>query len=156
MITYKTGNLLDAHVVAIVNAVNTVGVMGKGIALQFKNAYPENFKVYSEAVKSGKFRLGEVLVVPVKAVGPVRFVINFPTKSHWRFPSRLEWIHAGLKDLRLKIEALGIRSIVLPRLGCGNGGLNWNQVRPLIEQEMGNLEVEVFIFFYLEDNPNID
>lgn len=146
MITYKTGNLLDAPVEALVNTVNTVGVMGKGIALQFKNTFPENFKVYSDAVKAGSFQLGKVLVVPVNPIGKVRYVINFPTKGHWRYPSKLEWIQTGLKDLREKIRENGITSLALPPLGCGNGGLDWEQVRPIIEKEMGNLDVEVYIY----------
>jgi O-acetyl-ADP-ribose deacetylase (regulator of RNase III) len=151
MITYKTGNLLEAPVEALVNAVNTVGVMGKGIALQFKNAFPENFRVYSDTVKSGSFHLGEVLVVPVKAIGSVRFVVNFPTKAHWQFPSKMEWIQSGLKDLQTKIQEYGIRSIALPRLGCGNGGLDWNQVRPQIEKELGDLDADIIVFSYFEE-----
>lgn len=146
MITYKTGNLLEAQVEALVNTVNTVGVMGKGIALQFKNAFPENFKAYSDAVKAGSFELGKVLVVPVNPIGKVKYVINFPTKSHWRYPSKLEWIQSGLKDLKVKIQEAGIRSIALPPLGCGNGGLDWAQVRQVIEKEMGGLETEVLIY----------
>lgn len=146
MIAYRTGNLLEAPTEALVNTVNTMGVMGKGIALQFKNAFPENYKAYSDAVKSGSFHLGEVLVVPVKTLGPARYVINFPTKAHWRFPSRLDWIQAGLKDLHAKIREYGIRSIALPPLGCGNGSLDWHQVRPLIERELGDLDAEVIIY----------
>ena len=152
MITYKTGNLLDAPVEALVNTVNTIGVMGKGIALQFKNTFPENFKAYSDAVKSGSFHLGQVLVVPVNPIGKLKYVINFPTKSHWRYPSKLEWIESGLKDLREKIQEKGIKSIALPPLGCGNGGLDWRQVRPLIEKEMSNLDAEVLIY---EPSPEI-
>lgn len=146
MIIYKTGNLLEAPVEALVNTVNTVGVMGKGVALQFKNAFPENFKAYSDAVKSGSFHLGEVLVVRVKTVGTASYVINFPTKAHWRFPSRLEWIQSGLKDLHAKIQKYGIRSIALPPLGCGNGGLDWNQVRHLIENELSDLDADIIIY----------
>jgi O-acetyl-ADP-ribose deacetylase (regulator of RNase III)/antitoxin component HigA of HigAB toxin-antitoxin module len=146
MITYKTGNLLHARVEALVNAVNTVGVMGKGIALQFKESFPDNFAAYLEAVSSGAFHVGKVLVVPVKAVGMVKFVINFPTKAHWRFPSRIEWIEAGLKSLHEKIREHNILSIALPALGCGNGGLNWDQVRPLIEKELGDLDAEIIIY----------
>ena len=146
MITYKTGNLLEAPVEALVNTVNTVGVMGKGIALQFKNAFPENNKVYADAVKSGSFQLGKVLVVQIKAVGTVKFVINFPTKAHWRFPSRIEWIRDGLKDLHARIEEYNIRSIALPPLGCGNGGLDWNLVRPLIEETLSDLDADIIIY----------
>jgi O-acetyl-ADP-ribose deacetylase (regulator of RNase III) len=146
MITYKTGNLLDAPVEALVNTVNTVGVMGKGVALQFKNTFPENFKVYSDAVKSGSVQLGKVLVVPVIPIGKVKYVINFPTKGHWRYPSKMAWIESGLQDLRIKVEENGIKSVALPPLGCGNGGLDWNQVRPLIEKEMNDLDAEVIVY----------
>ncbi|MHA4809215.1 type II toxin-antitoxin system antitoxin DNA ADP-ribosyl glycohydrolase DarG [Flavitalea flava] len=152
MITFKTGNLLDAKVEALVNTVNTVGVMGKGIALQFKNAFPENFKAYRDAVKTDSVQLGMVFIVPVNPIGTVKFIINFPTKGHWRYPSKLAWIESGLKDLKIKIKENKIKSVALPLLGCGNGGLDWNQVRPLIEKEMNNLEVEVIIY---EPNPEI-
>jgi O-acetyl-ADP-ribose deacetylase (regulator of RNase III) len=146
MITYKVGNLLDAPVEALVNTVNTVGVMGKGIALQFKNTFPENFRVYSDAVKSGSLRLGKVLIVPVSTVGEVKYIINFPTKGHWRYPSRLEWVESGLKDLRTEIQKNEIKSIALPPLGCGNGGLDWGIVRPMIEKELSSLDIEVLIY----------
>jgi len=146
MITYKTGNLLEAPVEALVNTVNTVGVMGKGIALQFKNAFPDNFKAYRDAVKSGSFQLGKVLVVPVNSIGKVRYIINFPTKDHWRYPSKIEWVESGLKDLRTKIRENHIKSIALPPLGCGNGGLDWEQVRPMIEKEMSDLDMEVLVY----------
>jgi O-acetyl-ADP-ribose deacetylase (regulator of RNase III) len=99
MITYKTGNILDARVAALVNTVNTVGVMGKGIALQFKHAFPENFKAYADAVNRKQIRTGEVQVVPVSSLNGVRYIINFPTKNHLRYPSKQEWIIAGLRKL---------------------------------------------------------
>jgi O-acetyl-ADP-ribose deacetylase (regulator of RNase III) len=101
MVTYKTGNLLDAPVEALVNTVNTVGVMGKGIALQIKNAFPENYKVYNDAVKEGKIKLGEVLVVSVNSTNSIKYIFNFPTKAHWRYPSKISWIKSGLQDLRI-------------------------------------------------------
>jgi O-acetyl-ADP-ribose deacetylase (regulator of RNase III) len=146
MITYKTGNLLDAPVQALVNTVNTVGVLGKGIALQFKNNFPENTKAYLQAVKDGSLQLGTVQVVPVNTIGPVQYIINFPTKGHWRYPSRLEWIKNGLADLRAKIIQNHIQSIALPPLGCGNGGLNWQEVKPLIEAALADLPVEVLVY----------
>ena len=152
MITYKTGNLLDAPVEALVNTVNTVGVMGKGIALQFKTTFPENYKAYVEAVKSGSVQLGKMLVVPINPIGKVRYVINFPTKGHWRYPSKIDWIESGLQDLKIKIKEAGIKSIALPPLGCGNGGLDWNQVRSLIEKEMNSLDVDVIVY---EPSPEI-
>ncbi len=135
------GNLLDAPVEALVNTVNTVGIMGKGIALQMKNAFPENTKAYTRAVKEGGIKLGEVLVVPVNPINSVKYIINFPTKAHWRFPSKLEWIKNGLQDLRNKLIAHSIASVALPPLGCGNGGLNWNDVKPVIEAALNDLPI---------------
>lgn len=146
MITYKTGNLLDAPVEALVNMVNTVGVMGKGIALQMKSAYPENTKAYSEAVKAGKMKLGEVLVVSVNSMSSVKFIINFPTKAHWRYPSKLAWIKSGLQDLRGKLLEYSISSVALPPLGAGSGGLNWNKVKPEIEAALEDLPIDIFVY----------
>ncbi len=151
MITYKTGNLLDAPVQALVNTVNTVGVMGKGIALQFKNTFPENARVYTEAVKEGKVKLGEVLVVPVNPIGTVKYIINFPTKGHWRYPSKLAWIQSGLEDLKQKLQEYNIASVALPPLGCGNGGLNWDEVKPVIENALKDLQTDIIVY-----EPSID
>ena len=128
------GNLLTADVDALVNTVNTVGVMGKGIALQFKRAYPANYQAYRAACERGEVRLGRMFVVDSGVLGPRRYVVNFPTKQHWRSASRLPDIAAGLDDLVRVIADLGITSIAIPPLGCGNGGLDWADVRPLIEQ----------------------
>jgi O-acetyl-ADP-ribose deacetylase (regulator of RNase III) len=146
MITYKTGNLLDATVQALVNTVNTVGVMGKGVALQFKTAYPENAKSYTDAVKEGKMKLGEVLIVPVNSMSSVKYIINFPTKAHWRYPSRIAWIKSGLENLRQRLLEYDIKSVALPPLGCGNGGLHWSEVRPLIESALSDLPAEVIVY----------
>jgi O-acetyl-ADP-ribose deacetylase (regulator of RNase III) len=132
MIRIGSGNLLLADVDALVNTVNTVGVMGKGIALQFKRAYPAMFKAYEAAVRAGDVRLGEVYVWRTEAMSGPRFVINFPTKGHWRARSRLSDIDMGLKDLVRVVHELGITSIAVPPLGCGNGGLDWNDVEPMI------------------------
>ena len=146
MITYKTGNLLDAPVQALVNTVNTVGVMGKGIALQFKNSFPENAKVYTDAVKEGKVKLGEVLVVSVNPIGTVRYIINFPTKGHWRYPSKLAWVQSGLEDLKQKLQEYNITSVALPPLGCGNGGLKWDEVKPVIENALKDLPIDITVY----------
>lgn len=146
MITYKEGNILDAPAEALVNTVNTVGVMGKGIALQFKNAFPENYKVYSDAVGRKEITLGKVQVVPINDLRGVKYIINFPTKAHWRYPSRLSWIEDGLKDLRNQIVHHKIKSIAIPPLGCGNGGLNWDDVKPIIEKSLTDLSVHVMVF----------
>lgn len=132
MLEFTTGNLLDADTAAVVNTVNTVGVMGKGIALMFKEAFPENFRSYEAACKAKKVKLGEMFVTErVDLLGP-KYIINFPTKAHWRFPSKLEWIEHGLNDLKRVIESKRIKSIALPPLGAGNGGLEWDDVRELI------------------------
>ena len=132
MIEAGSGNLLTADVEALVNTVNTVGVMGKGVALQFKRAFPANFTAYRAACGRGEVRLGEMFVFDTGTMRAGRYIINFPTKQHWRNPSRLEDIEAGLFDLVRVVLDRGISSIAIPALGCGNGGLDWSQVRPLI------------------------
>ena len=148
MIEKSKGNLLEAPAEALVNTVNTVGVMGKGIALQFRQAYPEMYRAYEKACKDGDVRLGEVQAFDLGGLaGGPRWVINFPTKGHWRADSRLVDIQTGLADLVAKIRKLHIRSIALPPLGCGNGGLDWNVVRPLIEKAFADLpDVKVLLF----------
>ena len=139
MIQYTRGNLLEAQVDALVNTVNEVGVMGKGIALMFREAYPESAREYQEAAKAGRIRVGQMHVTRNhELVGP-RWIIDFPTKKHWRHPSRLEWIREGLRDLARVIGEYQIATIALPPLGCGNGGLEWTQVRREIELALGDL-----------------
>ncbi len=140
------GNLLKMEVDALVNTVNTVGVMGKGIALQFKKAFPQNFKAYEKACKQGRVEIGSVFVYDHGAVAQPQFIINFPTKEHWRSNSRLEHISRGLDDLAVKIRELKIGSIAIPPLGCGNGGLDWSDVEPLIRQKLAGLDVVAHIF----------
>lgn len=134
MIEYSTGNLLTSPAEALVNTVNTEGVMGKGIALQFKNAYPAMFKAYADASKAGQVVLGRMDVHDLGGLvdGP-RWIINFPTKGHWKARSRVEDIRSGLADLIATVKRLNIKSIAVPPLGCGNGGLDWAVVRPIIE-----------------------
>jgi O-acetyl-ADP-ribose deacetylase (regulator of RNase III) len=147
MIKFLQGNLLDAPAEAVVNTVNTVGVMGKGIALMFKEAFPENFRAYEAACKRKEVRVGHMFVTENLAFEGPRWLINFPSKKHWRQPSKLEWIVEGLGDLRRVVEEKGIRSIALPPLGCGNGGLDWSAVRPEIERSLGALDdVDVLVF----------
>lgn len=146
MIIYKEGNLLEAHAEALVNTVNTMGVMGKGIALQFKNAFPQNFKAYKDAAEKKEIQLGKVQVIPVNGFNGLKYIINFPTKSHWRYPSRIEWIKEGLQDLREQIIKHNIKSIALPPLGCGNSGLDWNEVKPLIADTLSNLPAEIQLY----------
>lgn len=148
MIELTHGNLLQAPTQALVNTVNTVGVMGKGIALQFKQAYPQMFRAYERDCKLGQVKLGEVRVFDLGGLaGGPRWIINFPTKGHWRSPSRMSDIEMGLKDLAATIERLQIQSIAIPPLGCGNGGLDWNEVKPRIESTFAALPaVRVMVF----------
>jgi O-acetyl-ADP-ribose deacetylase (regulator of RNase III) len=140
MISEADGNLLDASVEALVNTVNTVGVMGKGIALQFKRAYPSMFRDYALAVKHGDLAIGRMHVWHTGLLDGPRVVINFPTKRHWRGRSNLADIEAGLDDLVRVIRREQIRSIAVPPLGCGHGGLDWADVEPLIRAKLASLE----------------
>lgn len=147
MIQEGRGNLLQADVEALVNTVNTVGFMGKGIALQFKQAFPDNFKTYAQAAKKGEIQPGRMFVHATGHVTNPRFIINFPTKRHWRERSRMEDIESGLKALVEEIRRLGIRSVAVPPLGCGNGGLDWRDVQPRIVSALGSLSgVDVLVF----------
>jgi len=140
MIRFAKGNLLDSRVDAVVNTVNTVGIMGKGIALMFKEAFPANFREYAAACKQGAVQTGRMFVTERPAMlGAPRWIINFPTKEHWRGKARMEWIKAGLEDLRRVLVEKNIRSVALPPLGCGNGGLDWHSVRLLIENALRDL-----------------
>ena len=135
------GNLLQQHDAdAIVNTVNCVGVMGKGIALQFKKKWPDNFNAYAKACKADEVKLGHMFVFDLGGLATPRFIINFPTKGHWRSASRLQDIDSGLKDLAQQIQSLGIRSIAIPPLGCGNGGLDWDEVKPLIAKHLSGID----------------
>jgi O-acetyl-ADP-ribose deacetylase (regulator of RNase III) len=142
-----TGDLLEQRVDAIVNTVNTVGVMGKGIALQFKRKWPVNAKVYEAACERGEVVPGTMFVFDNGGLVEPKYIINFPTKRHWRQPSRMSDIEAGLVDLIAQVRRLSIRSIAIPPLGCGNGGLDWDEVRPRIEaafKELPNIDVRLF------------
>lgn len=145
----KSGDMFEEPVEAIVNTVNSVGVMGKGVALEFKRRWPANFETYRRACAAHEVGPGKMLVFDRGGLvedGP-RYLVNFPTKTHWRSKSKLSYIEEGLNDLVQVICELGIRSIALPPLGCGNGGLDWAVVKPLIETKLGNLEnVEVVVF----------
>jgi O-acetyl-ADP-ribose deacetylase (regulator of RNase III) len=148
VINLTQGDLLKQDDVdAIVNTVNCVGVMGKGIALQFKNKWPGNFKAYAEACKSGSVRPGRMFIYDTGGLVRPNYIINFPTKDHWRGASKLAYVRDGLVDLVAQVDRLRIASIAMPPLGCGNGGLDWNDVRPLIEDAFAHLpDVEVRLF----------
>ena len=156
MMRFVQGNLLDAQVEALVNTVNIVGVMGKGIALMFKEAFPRNFSAYEDACKRKEVKIGRMFVTETQALQGPRWIINFPTKKHWRQPSKLEWIVEGLRDLRQVIQKRNIHSIALPPLGAGNGKLDWREVRPEIESILGNLEdVEIYVYEPTDKYQNV-
>ena len=147
MVEMTKGNILDADVNALVNTVNTVGVMGKGIALQFKQAFPRNYELYQRACGRGEVIPGKMFVVPTNRLDNPKFIINFPTKRHWKGKSRMVDITAGLVDLVDVIRRENIQSLAIPPLGCGNGGLDWDEVRPKIVSALSVLsDVKVLVF----------
>jgi len=147
MIEYTSGDILKDNADALVNTVNCVGVMGRGIALQFKKAFPKNFKEYEEACKQGIVQPGRMFVHETGKMMSPRYIINFPAKRHWRGKSKIEDIEAGLKALVETVREHDIRSIAVPPLGSGLGGLEWEQVRDLIEKAMGPLaDVRVIVY----------
>lgn len=155
-IDYRTGDLLAADAEALVNTVNCVGVMGKGIALQFKKAFPDNFKDYSIACERKEVRPGQMFVFDTGRLdGKPKYIINFPTKRHWRARSRLSDVESGLTALADQIRRREICSVAMPALGCGHGGLEWEKVRSLIERELGELSDDVrIVVFEPEGTPD--
>ena len=147
MIRLTHGNLLKADAEALVNTVNCVGYMGKGIALQFKQAFPSNFAVYEHACKLHEVQPGRMLVYERDSYINPKYIINFPTKRHWRGKSKLEDMEKGLDSLVYEVKRLGIKTIAIPPLGCGNGGLEWGVVRPMIEKAFEAVsEVDVSLY----------
>ena len=147
MIRFTKGNLMTSSAEALVNTVNTVGVMGKGIALQFKEEFPKNFATYAKACRSGELVPGKLLITKeTNRAGEEKIIINFPTKLHWRNPSRYEYITEGLAELVKAISEYNIKSIAIPPLGCGNGGLDWNIVKGMIEEALKDVECEIHIY----------
>lgn len=148
MITYVTGNIFDSPAQAIVNTVNTQGVMGKGLALQFKEAYPKNYELYRKACKRGEVVTGRMFITEEEGglLGRPRIIVNFPTKRAWRDPSEYSYIEEGLDDLSREIAARRITSIAMPQLGTNNGGLSWPVVKKMMEDALGGLDCDVTIF----------
>src|SRR3990172_4946355 len=147
MIKFRKGDIINADVEALVNTVNTEGVMGKGIALEFKQHFPKNYEFYRKAYENGEVEIGKMLVYETGKLTYPHFIINFPTKKHWKNPSKLEYINEGLIDLSRIIKQYEIKSIAIPPLGCGNGKLNWNEVKPLIinaVENIDNLKTDIF------------
>lgn len=144
MLTYRRTSVMDSPAQTLVNTVNCVGVMGKGIAKAFKDRYPAMFLAYKRICDQNLLEPGKLWLWQ----GPDHSVLNFPTKQHWRNPSRIEWIELGLKKFVDSYESRGITSISFPRLGCGNGGLDWDDVRPLMERYLAPLPIDIFIHDY--------
>lgn len=152
MIRYSNGDMFADDCEALVNTVNCVGIMGRGVALQFKNRFPGNFKAYAAACKVGRVRCGRMFVFDTGGLINPRWIINFPTKRHWRGRSRLEDIAEGLDDLVDVVERFGVHSISMPPLGCGLGGLDWRTVKPLIERKLAKIaDCDVIVH---EPNPS--
>jgi len=146
MITYVTGNLLEDKSEVLVNTVNTVGVMGKGIALAFKQAFPHNFKEYAEACKNKTLTIGKILAVrDTNLLYGDKLIINPPTKAHWRQPSEYEYVEAGLVAMVVYLKANPVSSLALPALGCGNGGLDWIVVKTIIDKYL-QLDISIFVY----------
>ena len=147
MLKFVTGNIFDSDVEAVVNTVNCVGVMGRGIALQFKQHYPENYNAYELACKRNEVVPGKMFVYELNQLMNPKYIINFPTKRHWRGASRIEDIEAGLADLAVVISDRQISTIALPPLGAGLGGLDWSTVRKMIVTELSRLSnVDIIVF----------
>ena len=156
MIQYTQGNLLEADAQALVNTVNTVGVMGKGIALMFKERFRKNMEEYAQACKAKEVVTGKMFITETGELMRPKWVVNFPTKRHWRHPSKLEWIVEGLEDLKGFIVANDVKSIAIPPLGAGNGGLNWTVVKREIGQRLGDLEdVRILVYEPTDTYQNV-
>lgn len=147
MIHFLTGDILESDAEALVNTVNTMGIMGKGVALQFRRAFPSNFKAYVEACKNDKVTIGKMFVVrDQNFTSGKKIIINFPTKSNWRKPSEYAYIEMGLQDLRKVIEEEHIKSLAIPPLGAGNGGLDWQKVKVLIQKYLTDIPAHVVVY----------
>ncbi len=147
MIQNVTGNILDSSAQALVNTVNIMGVMGKGIALQFKKQFPNNYKIYKELCESKELKIGQLLVTEEEAMfSGKKIIINFPTKTNWRLPSEYEYISKGLAELKRIIVEKGIKSIAIPPLGAGNGGLDWQRVKQMIIESLNDLDCEIYLY----------
>lgn len=143
MINFTHGNIFESTAEVIVNPVNCVGVMGKGLALEFKNKYPQMFFYYQEACQKRTLTPGRLMLVDETD----KKILLFPTKVHWRYPSKIDYIKRGIEDFVKNYQNLKIKSVAFPRLGCGLGGLNWNnEVKPLLLKYLSNLPIEIIIY----------
>lgn len=152
MLTFVNTSILESNVQTVTNTVNTVGVMGKGLAAEFKARSPDMYKQYRQLCDKNLFNVGQLWLWKKEP----QWILNFPTKQHWKNPSRIEYIEAGLIKFVAKYEEHGIREISFPRLGCGNGGLDWSEVRPLMEKHLGKLPILVLIHDFEKDIGSIE
>lgn len=146
MITFVKGDLLNDSAQALVNTVNTVGVMGKGIALQFKEMFPDNYTIYRQACKNKLFNIGQLIITECMLLGEKKLIVNFPTKTTWRKPSEYEYIEKGLAELKRQIQLRDISSIAIPPLGSHNGGLDWGRVKQMIIDCLGDIDCDVRLY----------
>jgi O-acetyl-ADP-ribose deacetylase (regulator of RNase III) len=152
MVTYITGDLMKTTAGALCNTVNTVGVMGKGIALQFKKAFPRNYQVYRNVCMNRQLNIGELLAVKDgNLLFGEKLIINFPTKTHWRKPSEYAYVEKGLIALRKYIIANRLKSLAIPAPGCGNGGLSYKTVKAMIENYLSGLDCRIEVYEPIED-----
>ncbi len=143
MITFINGDIFTSNADAFINTVNCVGVMGKGLALEVKKRYPDCFLQYKNACAQGLVKTGKMHVYADESG---KYIINFPTKNHWRYNSQMSYIEEGLVDLCTVIKDLKLKSIAIPALGCSNGGLNWSDVKPVIIKHLAHLDVNIFVY----------
>ena len=149
MLKYVRGDIFNSPAQVLVNTVNTVGVMGKGIALSFKKKYPEMFTIYRKSCDKHQLVIGKLMLW----YGPDHWILNFPTKEHWRNPSKMEYIEKGLMAFQRKYADYNITSIAFPKLGCGNGELDWEQVKPLMEKYLKELPIDIYIYLSPGTDP---
>lgn len=146
MIRFLKGDIFKSEAEALVNSVNTVGVMGKGIALQFKERFPENYRLYKKACQNGEVTIGKMFVTHTNSLVNPKWIINFPTKKHWMHRSSYSYIEKGLDDLVRVIKELNIKSIAIPPLGAGQGGLKWEKVKEIIENKLQLLDIDIEVY----------
>ncbi|MCC5934895.1 MAG: macro domain-containing protein [Balneolales bacterium] len=147
MVHFLTGNILESPAEALVNTVNTVGVMGKGIALQFRNQFPANYKIYKAACANKSLQIGQLLITEEESLlQGKKIIINFPTKTNWKLPSEYSYISKGLEALKSEIRNRNLKSVAIPPLGAGNGGLDWNRVKPMIVNALQHLNCDIYLY----------
>lgn len=146
MIEFVRGNIIESQAEALVNTVNTVGVMGKGIALQFREHFPENYLLYKKACEKGEVDIGKMFITATHSMLNPKWIINFPTKKDWKHRSSYSYISEGLQDLGRVVQSLDIRSIAIPPLGAGQGGLDWGKVKEMILAAFSETPIKIYVY----------